>query len=191
MTEDVWTAWDRVLDDATAGEIDDRFAQQLHPVALHLFRAAIGVALRRPNVTTVAMVLGCSPRQLQRVFASACLPPPQRLVMLARWLVVASLMTKRPTPSRVIARALGFSSTQALCRAVRREIGISVQQLRDYNSRDRLAVELIEAYGAHDQWSCRKMETVGRDLATAQGRWLSYARTAYRADTRNRGVPRL
>lgn len=126
--------------------------EQLHPVARPVYRAAVLNASVRPNVDTVARTLGCSPRCLERRFAAATLPPPQRLVRTARWLPVVQTLAQPEYSTRTIARALGFPTTQALCKAATREIGTGIRMLRAGYAVAQLERALIDAYG--DGVSC-------------------------------------
>src|ERR1041385_1609419 len=101
------------------GRMIDAFGRSLgrplHPFAAVVFDAAACLAPLRPNVTTVARSLNCSVRTLEREFVARELPPPLRLVVLARWLALAH----RPMPlrpqTRTMAMECGFSSTQDFC----------------------------------------------------------------------------
>jgi len=142
----------------------------LHPLSGRVYDVAIERAFARPNVTSVARALSRSPRQLERLFEDAELPPPQRLVTLARWIPVAALLSTEGASTCEISRALRFASTQAFCRATHRELRMSVRELRDPNTTSRIARDLITAYqhpfGAPTR---RKLATECRESTTGDG----------------------
>lgn len=125
-------------------------SSRLHPAASAVFRHVISDALGRPNVSIVSRGLGCSARQLQREFSHAGLPSPHRLIVLSRWLAVAGMLRDRRATGYV-ARRLGYSSTQALCKAAVRETRLSVAELRDDEAIARLLADLLTAYQAPSQ----------------------------------------
>ena len=131
----------QMLDRLTDGSIGP-----LHPLAADVVRAVAQTAHPRPNVATVARALGCSVRELERRFARAELPPPLRLVVLTRWLVVARSMGVPGATTRQSARQSGFASSQAFCRAVHREVHLSVTELRCPATQERLVRDLLTAY---------------------------------------------
>jgi AraC-like DNA-binding protein len=118
----------------------------LHPLSWRVLTIAIELAFRRPNVTMVAKLLSLSTRQLERRFKNAGLPAPQRLVVVGRWLPIAATLSLPSTPTAALARATGFASTQAFCRASQRELRISVRDLRSACITTRLMNEVITAY---------------------------------------------
>jgi AraC-like DNA-binding protein len=123
------------------------FGRHLHPLAAVVCDAAARVAPLRPNVTTVARALSCSARTLEREFMARELPPPHRLVVLARWLAVAHGWLPFRAQTRMMAREFGFTSTQAFCRATWREIRMSSRELRTDAGVNRLVQEVLTAYG--------------------------------------------
>lgn len=120
---------------------------RLHPTATAVCQVVIQDAVARPNVNTVASRLGCSGRQLQRAFSQAGLPSPHRLIVLTRWLAVAGRLGDRQA-SRKIAKQLGFSSTQAFCKAAVREVRAGIVELRREETAARILADLITAYQA-------------------------------------------
>ncbi len=134
---------------AIIASVQRELGHQLHPLADRVARDAESIAFERPNVDVVAARLGYSGRHLERRFLAAWLPPPHRLIVLTRWLVVARELAAAPdTRSRDIATELRFSCTAALCKAARRETCFSVRELRTAGAADRLARDILTAYGA-------------------------------------------
>ncbi|HEY9226749.1 MAG TPA: helix-turn-helix domain-containing protein, partial [Gemmatimonadaceae bacterium] len=125
---------------------DRRLMEWLHPLCRFVFAVALEQAFRRPNVTTVARILACSARQLERRFDSAGLPPPHRLITLARWIPIADALARRSPSTKALSFALGFSSTQAFCRAAHRELRMSVTDLRCSDGRALIIHDLMTAY---------------------------------------------
>jgi len=91
-------------------------------------------------------MLSCSPRQLQRRFDEALLPPPQRLVTLSRWLPVVDLLAIANESVRDLARALGFDAPRELYRAATREVHVSIPEMRRGGVAPRLIAELGTGY---------------------------------------------
>ena len=155
----------------------------LDALAAVVFDAAALAAPMRPNVTTVARSLNRSARTLEREFALRELPPPHRLVVLARWLALAHGTALVGGQTRTTARVFGFSSTQDFCRASWREIHMSVQELRTDIGFQRLIREVLTGYGKPMGLAfCREMATARRDLDTAGPSLLAHSASAHSAD---------
>lgn len=120
----------------------------LHPAAFEVAECVYALALRRPNVTTVARAMGMTSRQLERKVSKGRLPPPLRLVVLVRWYAVARLVTHVRVRTSVAAKISGFSSIQAYCRAARRELQIPAKALRSSVVRQQIGLAIVEKYGA-------------------------------------------
>lgn len=105
----------------------------IHPIATAVFGAVTASWSRRPTVKSVASLLRCSPRELERRFVTAALPAPRLLVTLARWTPVIWLLAHGASTVSV-ASALGFDSTRALNRAARRELDIGHQALHSIST---------------------------------------------------------
>ncbi len=155
----------------------------LHPFAAVVLDATARIAPLRPNVTMVARSLRRSTRTLEREFAAHELPPPHRLVVLARWLEVAQSLNPVQARTRATARAFGFSSTQDFCRASWRETHMSARILRTNAGIHKLVREVLLTYGQRvDDDVGREMATFRRDLATARRLPHSHSDDMHRAD---------
>ena len=128
----------------------DSIARQLYPLARPVFLAATNQWNERPNVASICRRLGYSARTLQRQFVGVGLPAPRRLITLARWLPAVRIVCDQNLEPRLLARIIGFSSTQSLSKAARRELGMSVSSFRRSNAFDVLAEAVIGEYGG---WS--------------------------------------
>jgi len=125
---------------------DTRIPAILDPLAWDIYRFTVANALARPNVAAVSRHFACSPRQLERRFEQRLLPPPQRLVVLARWLPVVEVLGSRSVPTRDIAGALAFTVTQRLYRAALRELRMPVPELRQQEAPAKIVGDLLTAY---------------------------------------------
>jgi len=125
---------------------DTEIERQLHPLSLGVYRVVIQHAKSRPNVSQTATMLGCSSRHLQRMFEAALLPPPQRLVTIARWIPIARQLASEIDAPRTLAAQLRFSSPQAFYRAARRELGFGISELREAGAAERLLRDVVTAY---------------------------------------------
>lgn len=126
--------------------LETAYGRPVHPLVLETLHAAFSAGSKWPNVSSAARQLGCSRRELERRFIEARLPPPLLLV-LGRWIILACVAARRSATTGELAANAGFSSTQLFCRAARREIRMSIPQLRKLQASDRLARDLITAYG--------------------------------------------
>lgn len=144
-----------------------RIEELLHPLCLKVYALVTEQAFSRPNVETVARALSCSSRQLERRFVDEGLPPPHRLVVLARWIPVSRSLANKTAATRSVARALGFASTQAFCHAARRELRMSIGELRRFEAPFRIAHDLMTAYQV--PLECRELATLCRKSDTAMG----------------------
>ena len=139
----------------------------LHPLSLKVYTVVTASAFSRPNVDTVARALSWSSRQLERRFVDEGLPPPHRLVSLARWIPVSRALAEKGIAICALAHVLGFASTQAFCRAARRELRMSTRELRSVEAALRIAHDLITAYQAPQiGLTCRELATTCRNSDT-------------------------
>jgi AraC-like DNA-binding protein len=146
----------------------------LHPLSTHVYAVAIERALTRPNVATIARLMLLSTRHLERRFEEATLPAPQRLVILARWIPVADLL-RTDVATGEISRSLRFASTQAFCRAVHRELRMSIRELRDPDATSWIARDLVTAYQDPTRNEIRrKMATTCRESTTSDAEAMYY-----------------
>jgi hypothetical protein len=155
------------LIDHTCTAIHENLSGRLDPLAAAVFSQVLARARYRPNASTIGRLFG-SLRQLERDFVNASLPPPGRLVVLARWLPVGHVLATNRVATRALAGALSFSSTQALCRAAIREIRMSIPELRSDHAVDRIAHDLITAYAG-----LRSRTHASLDLTSQDGNELS------------------
>lgn len=120
----------------------------LDPICACIYQLALRHAYARPNVASVAGLLSCSPRHLERHFRCRNLPPPQRLIVLARWIPVSTALCSHRARPDQISSSLGFASSQAFYRSAVREVRMSVPELRQPEAVIRLAAEIVTAYQA-------------------------------------------
>lgn len=122
------------------------FDQRLHPLAAKALRMVCARAFARPNVDMLSRIMGCSRRELERRFRNAHLPPPHRLVVLGRWMVISWTALDCAIPPRLLAIGAGFPSTQSFCRAARREIGRGAPSLRQRETHDHIVHDILSAF---------------------------------------------
>jgi AraC-like DNA-binding protein len=128
------------------GEAQQTAEELLHPLCLRVYTVATERAFSRPNIALVARALSWSTRHLERRFVDEGLPPPHRLVTLARWIPVSRTLANKATATSSVARALGFTSTRAFCHAVRRELRMTIGEIRSFEAALRITHDLVTAY---------------------------------------------
>lgn len=144
---DAATAWEREL------------LSNIRAPAQDVVKRVLRTATQRP---TVSQVTGSSTmrRALERDFAAAQLPPPHRLIVLTRWLPVACVLQLMVFPVSAVSDCLKFASVDGFYKAAKREIGMSVPELRSVTGTERVARELVAVYGGltcSTSTVCRKL----------------------------------
>lgn len=138
--------WRPVLEDVGVESIGSLLRSGLPPVAGDVVDIVFRTAHVRPNVDTVAREMAVSRRQLERDFASAELISPHRLVVLTRWIPVICNLTGANRPLARVAADFRFAGTVYLHRAARRELRMSVRELRDRTALIRIIGDIATAY---------------------------------------------
>jgi AraC-like DNA-binding protein len=120
----------------------------LSPLAQPAAYTTIVHTADRPNVSMVARWLGISVRSLQRSFANERVPPPSVLIRLARWLVFARVAGGVRAPSRTLAHVAGFATVASFQKALVRELGFGVPEVRAGSGMyKQLRESLVKSYG--------------------------------------------
>ena len=129
----------------TAAE-DIGLCEVLHPEAATVVRIAIS-ASSWPNVGIVARALECSPRELQRRFATAQLGVPFDLLQTTRWILANAALRSTMKDQHQVAVALGFSTVGAMRDALRRSLSVTLDEItREEVARD-LWARLVDQFG--------------------------------------------
>jgi methylphosphotriester-DNA--protein-cysteine methyltransferase len=139
-------------------EVIARLGLARHHITLQLSANLTGLAMQvvrevlmhpdpRPKATQIGRVFG-SLRTLERHFSKEALPPPQRLVVLTRWLPVAAVLSDDALRACNVALALGFSSEGQFYKAALREVHMRVPELRSKGGQNRIERDLLTAYVA-------------------------------------------
>jgi AraC-like DNA-binding protein len=89
---------------------------------------------RRLTLAHLAVVLHCSPRQLQRAFAERGSSFHEELTR-RRLTAAARLLAERPLPVDAVARLVGYSGGSYLAHAFQRRYGLSPARFREQTRR--------------------------------------------------------
>ncbi|MDP9353491.1 MAG: helix-turn-helix domain-containing protein [Chloroflexota bacterium] len=119
---------------ASANLLRDLIERKLFPLVdpkgRQVVRAAVDVALQGGNARDLARALYVSGRTLDRRCSEVSLPPPRRMLLWIRVLLATHLMGDVGRTLDGIAQGCGYSSKQALRRAVHNLLGTHGIDLR-------------------------------------------------------------
>ncbi len=84
---------------------------------------AVEHATEKPSVATFAAAMGRSPRALAKALSAAGLPPPSRALLQGRLMLAGAFLGADGRTVEETAFLLGYSTANALARAMKREVG--------------------------------------------------------------------
>ena len=123
-------AVEEALCSAAALRVTDALAGELHPLGMKCLRRAIEGAQDSPSVEHLAEASGLTSSALARELRKRQLPSPARFVYWGRLFRAASLLSDADRRTEDVAFRLSYSSASALTRALRRETGVTLGELR-------------------------------------------------------------
>ena len=115
---------------ADALGVTDALGGELHPLGMECLRWAIERAQDSPSVEHLAEALGLTCAGLARELLKRQLPSPARFIFWGRLFRAARLLSDADRRAEDVAFRLNYSSASALTRALRRETGFSLKELR-------------------------------------------------------------
>ena len=110
--------------------VTDALGGELHTLGVDCLRWAIERAQDSPSVEHLAEASGLTSAGLARELLKRQMPSPARLIFWGRLFRAASLLSDASRRAEEVAFRLNYSSASALTRALRRETGFSLRELR-------------------------------------------------------------
>ena len=110
--------------------VTDVLVGELHPLGVECLRWAIERAQDSPSVEHLAEASGLTSSGLARELSKRQMPSPARFIFWGRLFRAASLLSNADLRAEDVAFRLNYSSASALTRALRRETGFSLRELR-------------------------------------------------------------
>ena len=124
----------------------DRIDERQVPKAAHrIFTCVLARATEPCLVSEIAEDLGLTVRTLQRHCAAFYIPPPKRLVSLARIFTVERLVEWSRQSTSIVATALGFSDRANYSRLLRRTLSEPSSVIREQGGADHVAEVIVRA----------------------------------------------
>ena len=115
---------------AAALGVTEALGGELHHLGLECLRWAIQRAQDSPSVEHLAQASGLTSAGLARELSKREMPSPARFIFWGRLFRAASLLSDAGRRAEDVAFRLNYSSASALTRALRRETGFSLRELR-------------------------------------------------------------
>jgi AraC-like DNA-binding protein len=115
---------------ADALGVTEALRGELHPLGVECLRWAIERAQDSPSVEQLAEASGLTSAGLARELSNCQMPSPARFIFWGRLFRAASLLSDAGRRAEDVAFRLNYSSASALTRALRRETGCSLRELR-------------------------------------------------------------
>ncbi len=112
---------ERALVVARAGRVHRGLEGRYSPSGRRAVAWAVEHATESPSVATFATAMGRSPRALAGMLRSAGLPPPSRVLLWGRLLLAGATLAEDGRTVEGTAFLLGYSTANALARAMKRE----------------------------------------------------------------------
>jgi D-alanyl-D-alanine carboxypeptidase/D-alanyl-D-alanine-endopeptidase (penicillin-binding protein 4) len=114
---------DQALTFARAERVRRSVEGRYGPVGTRAVAWAVEHAMESPCVATLASAMGQSSRKLGVALRSAGLPPPRRVLLWGRLLLAGALLSRDGRTVEETAFSLGYSTANALARAMKHETG--------------------------------------------------------------------